>query len=826
MKMDASDLSNKTATRADLVSSIGELAPKFWRLSYTPVLIIFVASVLYFSPYLTFGKILVGTDDGPRGWRSYGNLGHAIVSFSDKWSPLNGGTAVMERQFGRFLNPTHVLHLFLPKYKQRVFEYIFLTFVAGFSMFCYLRTLGSSRSVATVLGLAFMFVPAFQSYVFAGHYARMQVVAFLPGVMTLTERMLRKASLLDVAALPVLLAWCIYSEHLQLAYFTFLGMGAYFVIRMTQVVTTGQTTLLEGSRRTAYFVAALVIGCLITSMSTFPSMHHTYVTSERAGGVDYAYASSFSLHPEEVVSLVEPDFIGWKEKYWGRNYLKLNSEYFGVLILILAVVPFLFPGRTFVSYLFGGFFFFALLFALGAHSPIHRILYGMLPGMNAFRGPSMMHIWMFFPAFVLAAKGLGSLSRLDVTGDPAVKRRFYVLTGVVGGIALLYMFLSGGFARFWFDTILPTEFQTPHKEQALHGNMRNIETGGIIIFLVVSAFLCSTYRKIHGKFKPSTYLMVFLCLILFDQIRISRPFLSLSAKPRDFFSRQERWEHSIGQYLTKKDSTLYRVHQMFGDRKLYIPGLDLTYVFDDFTNHRYNEIIRILQATSASIIQPQVRDNGAAQDRFRNLLSHLNTKYVLSGSGLNVPGLQEIFASGSLRIYRNTTVSPRVYLASRILKTADPKQTLLELLDKKKWPKATAVVHENASVIKEFDTSTDLSIVDQVSILDYDARKGRISLDIVSSRTQLVVVTDNYSPGWKAFVNGDETEVIPVNYTWKGALLPAGKSHVEFVFDSPVARRWRWVTVVSAVGYALLALGIILWEQRNRKKLPAIGGMD
>ena len=798
------------------------LTSKIWQLPCMPILVFVIAATLYFYPYLTFDKILMGTDDGPRGWHSYGNHGHVIDSFSDKWSPLNGGTAIMERQFGRFLNPTHPLHLFLPKYKQRIFEYIFWTFLAGTFFFYYLRTVGISRSTALVLGLAFMFAPAFQSYIYAGHYARMQVMALLPGIMTLTERMLQKSTLLDLLALPILLAWCIYSEHLQLAYFTFLGVGIYFASRMIYGLLTRRITLLEGGKRTAYFSTALVIGCLITSMSTFPSIHHTYATSERKGGTDYAFASSFALHPEEVIALVEPDFIGWKERYWGQNPLKLNSEYFSGLILILALIGFLFHGQGCLKYLLGIIFLLALLFSLGAHTPLHRFLYRTLPGINVFRAPSLMHIWMFFPAYALAAMGLENIVRWGPGLAASLKGRIYIILCVASSLTLLYGVLSGGFARFWFYNMLPAQFQTANKLQALHANMSYILNGGLIVFMVVASFTYISYRQMNGKIKVPTYLMIFLILILVDQVRIARPFLTLSAKPVDFFNSQETLEHDISRYLNQKDATLYRVHSMLPDPKMVIPGLDMTYVFDDFTNQEYHQLIDDLKTTSQVAVRSKPTDKEALYNRFRNLLSHLNAKYVLSASHLTVPGLKEIFVSGPISVYQNMAVLPRVYLTSRIIQSAKPKLTLQKLISQSEWIKETAIVPNNSDAIDNLTPTVDPALADNVTISEYHIRKGLISLDITSKRQQMLVVADNYHPGWKAFVNGEETNVIPVNYNWKGIVVPLGKSKVAFVFNSTTALRWRYVTVVSGAVYILLALGIILIELQKRNRYASM----
>ncbi len=320
MKPDQNDVAHNS-TQKNATKNTRSLKDIITRPWFSPALFL-VLSLLYFSPYLGLNKAIIGTDDGPRGWHTIGNHGHGLDSFLDKWSPLNGGTAMMERRFGRFINPTHIFHLIMPKYKARTLEYIFWTFIAGMFMFLFIRTLGIAKIPSYVCAFAFMFAPSFQSYIFAGHFARMEVIALMPGIMFFIERMLKKISILDIIGLTTIMALCVYSEHLQLAYFTFLGMGFYFALRMLHLVFfKKEISILVGSKRTGVFVGALIIFTFLTSMNTFPSIQHTNVTSKRAGGVDYEYASSFALHPEEIFSLFQPDFIGWKEFYWGQKII-------------------------------------------------------------------------------------------------------------------------------------------------------------------------------------------------------------------------------------------------------------------------------------------------------------------------------------------------------------------------------------------------------------------------------------------------------------------------------------------------------------------------
>lgn len=785
---------------------------------FPPVLFL-VLSLLYFSPYLSLNKIIMGTDDGPRGWHTIGNHGHGLESFLDKWSPLNGGSAMMERRFGRFVNPAHFFHTFLPKYKARTLEYIFWTFVAGLLMFFFLRTLNISLLVSYLCAIAFMFAPAFQSYIFGGHFARMQVIALMPGVMFFTERMIKKASLVTMIGLPVMIALCVYSEHLQLAYFTFVGMAFYFAIRIIHLLyIKKEVPLREGINRTAFFAIAVFIGCMLTTMNIFPSMHHTDVTSKRAGGVDYEYASSWALHPEEIFSLAEPEFVGCIRTYWGQNAIKLNSEYFGVLFLILAIMLFVFKKQTFQKYLFAGFFIFAVFFSLGAHTPVHLIFYHLLPGMKAFRGPSFMYVWFFLTGITLAGYALDQLLSFQWKENPAVSKRLMIFACIITGFVFIYMIASEAIGNFWYSSFFPAELQNENKFNALTYNFKNVKLGAFLIFLFVAAFFILAYLKAKGTINTTFFLAILLAIILIDLIRVSRPFLTQSIKPKNYFSGQEKVESSIERYLKQLDKSNFRVHSMLGDEKLYIPGLEMTYIFDDFINNNYYEIIKILRSASYAIKQPQYSGNTTLQNRFRNTLSLLNTKYVLTLSELKVLGIREVINSGGLRIYGNPYCFPRFYLADDIVAEADVKAAVMKMIDTPLFRQNTAIVNKEMWGDKSLNSSIDSTIANKIDIINYDTRKGHAIVAVNSNREQFLVVSENNNAGWKATINGNHADIIPVNYIAKGVIVPKGKSKVEFIYNSPTAEFWRKVTAVSAILFLVFALYVGFVQFKNYKK--------
>jgi hypothetical protein len=770
------------------------------------------ASLFYFAPFLTFDKIIMGTDDGPRGWFESGSQSHYIQGIFDKWSPLNGGTAIMERRFGRFINPVFPLYYILPKYQARVFEYIFWVFAAGLMMFWFLRTVKISRAVALVGGLGFMFAPALLSHIFPGHFAKMEVIALIPGIMAFAERMLTKFKLIDIVGLPILLALAIYSEHLQAAYFVFWGMGLYFAARMLYAFITRRIPLKDALLRTSGFSAALVIGGLLTAMNTFPSMYNTDVTSKRAGGVTYEYSSSFALHPEEALSFAEPDFVGWKETYWGRNMLKFNSEYFGVIFLILALGLFVIRKQDFAKYLLAILGIGALLFALGPNTPLHRLCYDFMPGIKSFRAPSMMYIWTFFASIALAAFALDELFSKPLTDNKKTQKRLFIFAGIAGAFFLIYLIGAGSIANSMLSGGADSISANQQRSQVLHQYLPRIQTGGFIILLLVAGFFAAAFLRVTAKISRTVFLGIVLCIVLIDAIRISRPFLDQATKPQSVFSRQEKGEASIGQFLLQQDKSLYRVYSMLGDSKLYIPGLNMTYVFDDFTAKQYNDIFQQLQTASYGLTQQEYRDNPIVQLRVRNILSLLNTKYLLSLSDINIPGLQLIVNSGNLRIYLNNSAFPRIYLADSVVAASDPQKELFERFDAPEFSRHLAIVDAAQWKRPELSAAVDSTIAEKIDIAQFDAPHGKIAATVASNREQVLVVGENFSPGWSATINGKPAEVFRVNYAWKGVVVPQGTSKVELTYDSPIAAKWRHVTAITAVLFLLFACIVVAWE--------------
>ncbi|MFA7272959.1 MAG: YfhO family protein [Crocinitomicaceae bacterium] len=88
-----------------------------------------------------------------------------------------------------------------------------------------------------------------------------------------------------------------------------------------------------------------------------------------------------------------------------------------------------------------------------------------------------------------------------------------------------------------------------------------------------------------------------------------------------------------------------------------------------------------------------------------------------------------------------------------------------------------------------------------------------------SKANQFAVFSEIYYPeGWKAFVDGKETEIIKVDYALRGLNVPAGKHKIEFKFDLPKYRLANTMNVVLTI-LLLLAFGIAGFVKYRKKQV-------
>lgn len=104
-----------------------------------------------------------------------------------------------------------------------------------------------------------------------------------------------------------------------------------------------------------------------------------------------------------------------------------------------------------------------------------------------------------------------------------------------------------------------------------------------------------------------------------------------------------------------------------------------------------------------------------------------------------------------------------------------------------------------------------------IPVLSVQNRDEIVFSTINSEQETLLFISDNYYPGWNAFVNGKKTEILRADYTFKAVALPSGANHVTFKYEPQSIRRGVLVTWVSLIGSFFYLLVECFTKRKNVK---------
>ena len=94
---------------------------------------------------------------------------------------------------------------------------------------------------------------------------------------------------------------------------------------------------------------------------------------------------------------------------------------------------------------------------------------------------------------------------------------------------------------------------------------------------------------------------------------------------------------------------------------------------------------------------------------------------------------------------------------------------------------------------------------------DYEAE--RVTVQTAARRPALLVLTDNWFPGWKASVDGEPAPIHRVDYLIRGVAVPGGAHRVEFRYE-PASWRAGWIISTLAL---LVIAGAAAFGWRRRR---------
>ncbi|MBV9120962.1 MAG: oligosaccharide flippase family protein, partial [Chloroflexi bacterium] len=261
----------------------------------------------------------------------------------------------------------------------------------------------------------------------------------------------------------------------------------------------------------------------------------------------------------------------------------------------------------------------------------------------------------------------------------------------------------------------------------------------------------------------------------------------------------------------QQDHSLFRI-TAYGQDKMFEANGNTLYGIQDARG--YDSVILGTYAQLSGLIEPQDQlqynrvkgiDRPDALDS--PLLDLLNVKYVLSSQALSDPKFRQVYEGPDGRVYQNTRVLPRAFVAPAAVVEPDG-QRQLQLLTSLDLSR-NAVIGQAPGL--SLPNNPGQSPSGLAVLTTYSGRK----VDVTAAGPGVLVLTDNNFPGWNVTVDGQPANLLTADYTFRGVALPAGSHQVEFTF---APRSLIAGGLVSALCLALI--GVLLIAQLYLRAVP------
>jgi hypothetical protein len=457
-----------------------------------------------------------------------------------------------------------------------------------------------------------------------------------------------------------------------------------------------------------------------------------------------------------------------------------NSPYLGILPLLLVLFSLPLLKKKRVVRLAFALALAAALLSLGRFSPLHGLAYALVPGFDKGREASRI--------FLLAHFGLGLLAGFgcQVFLSPCSRRRRKVRNLIVQA----FMAFSGVVCLCVFATYF-------YQAQVLSQNPNY--SGSVFACLLLLASSAVAFARASGFGRKKPLQVAVTLILLFDFHYLVSPQVRLK---RDF-DRKENFEPK--QYYSHDD-----VIQFLQSNR----GPFRVDFRDDYYPKNSGEVFKLetINGYGATSLKQFYHFQAEAQPAGNVIADLLNVRYIVSQRGLDLPAA---FQGKHAKVYENPGFLPRAWLVDGVEVKRDFSEMIPLLRDSSFDPYHVAYLEGPPGEVSSADSQSPVLPASAVPPARGTAAftrhsPNRFRVETHSPVPRLLVVSQNWYPGWKARVNGQQRPVQRVNGALMGVQVDAGASEVEFTYR-PTGFVWALGLAVAALG----VLGFSLWRLKG-----------
>ncbi len=596
------------------------------------------------------------------------------------------------------------------------------------------------------------------------------------------------------------------------------------------------------------FRSLLIVSTVFLFLSAiqFIPFLELWVHSIRGKGISYQEATVWSFAPKDILLFFLPDVYGYfidMKKYW-INQCWFKTLYTGGLPFILSSLFFLFgKGRR----LFFSLMIFSLFLSLGQYNPFYPFVFKYVPFFNGIRYPAKFLYIFILILSITAGLGFEKLTGFSKESARRGLKHLSIILALVSGLALLILVLG----HQKIEHLLRGKGLDVPDFNFLSINLYHAKR--FVFYLTLFFLLLRIGHEVQWKGWAKVLLILFLIADLFGN-------MGFYGKERT----SEYFQKTKVQEIIASDIGHFRVFAtgktIAAEIPILVGGGSPLDVFKEKHEPTMNLLHWLRDIWGIDVVHLKRADDlykafvGTPSISATNLIDLYGVKYVTSVTLIEkdprfemiysrLEGLQgkreDLLKENTIKLYRNRNPLPRAWLV-RDHRVLDEKSILAILSGKEFNPRKEVLLEEEPGVNpprpplvkgrkerglagqenKKGDRGESplqkKKDVGEPRPAPACGRQGlpelisegnnRLQLLVEAKEDSLLVLSDTYFPGWKAYLDGSPVRIFRANYNFRAVSIPPGKHEVKFVYHPMSVKLGVLVTSLGIIGILVMGL--------------------
>lgn len=734
-------------------------------------------------------------------------------------------------------------------------SFFFLACVCFYILMLVLRV---NPWIGMLASLAYAYCTYDPVIIATGHVTKMAAIGFAPGLIAGLLLLFRRQYLWGTATLAVFAGLQLQTQHLQVFYYTFLGMA---ILGIAYVITSLRQGQVKDVLFTGGLTAVAIVLAFGTSLvSTLPVQEYSKETMrggrtelksdtsklESHNGLSKDYAFQWSYGIGETLTLAVPGIYGGSNggkeigdnskfaerlgqefgapeetglqyangsAYWGAQPFTSGPVYLGAVVCLLFLFGSVYV-RGWLKWALLGITVVGIVLAWGKNFPaLNYFLFDHFPFYNKFRAPTLALIMPQLAVPMLAALGLNQL--LAGQEGKEVLWKYFKKAAYATG-ALLVVLIA-----FYFTASYQAEHDSTLKQQFMQGKMQQLSQGkapGAEVQAQATATANGLMKALQDDRQG---------LYGSDLVRALVLMILAGALLALFIKGKIKSLVLVGGLIVLSTYDLLAVGTRYLNQDSYTDPADFEANLaptpaDQQIKSDPDKNFRVLDESAGSPFEDaraSYHHNslggyspaklGLYQDLIEHQLSKgnmqvfdmLNTKYVI----------QRDPRTGQFQAHLNPGAFGPCWLVKSIHVVKDGNEEM-KALDSTNLRDTVVIQQAFASIAgpaPQPDSTASIKLIENLN--------DKITYKSSAGSNQFAVFSEiYYDKGWNAFLDGNKVPYCRVDYLLRGMPVPAGEHTIEFRFEPHSYALGNTLAVWSSLLVFLLLAGAVFATWRKR----------